>query len=147
MTAKASVMIYDDVTKKWKPSGSGEGLSRVQIYQNLMSQSYRIVGRKIIDHEVVINSTILKGLKYNQANQTFLQWRDKQVVYGLNFPSKEEADAFAHVVKLAVDNLNRLASGVAASAAVVNANTNPSANSSCNSGKNLPFTHFELFHG
>jgi enabled protein len=134
MTAKASVMIYDDVTKKWKPSGSGEGLSRVQIFQNLMNQSYRIVGRKIIDHEVVINSTILKGLKYNQANQTFLQWRDKQVVYGLNFPSKEEADAFAHVIKLAVDNLNRLASGAAATAAVANA-TNSSANSSCNSGK------------
>ena len=52
MTAKANVMIYDDVNKKWNPSGSGPGVAKVQIYQHLLNQTYRVVGRKIQDHEV-----------------------------------------------------------------------------------------------
>jgi enabled protein len=129
-------MVYDDQTKKWNPSGSGPGLSKVQIYQHLLNQSYRVVGRKLQDHEVVINCLLAKGLKYNQANQTFLQWRDAKQVYGLHFQSKEEADVFAQTLKMAVDNLNRMA----AATVVANTNgvssTNSSANSSVSSGKN-----------
>lgn len=102
-------MIYDDQNKKWNPSGSGPGLSKVQIYQHLLNQTYRVVGRKVQDHEVVINCLLAKGLKYNQANQTFLQWRDAKQVYGLHFQSKDEADTFTQTLKMAVDNLNRLA--------------------------------------
>ena len=109
VTAKANVMIYDDNNKKWNPSGSGPGVAKVQIYQHLLNQTYRVVGRKLQDHEVVINCLLSKGLKYNQANQTFLQWRDSKVVYGLHFQSKEEADIFSQTMKVAVDNLNRLA--------------------------------------
>ena len=107
MNAKANVMIYDDGTKKWNPSGSSPGLSKVFIYQNLLNQTYRVVGRKVQDHEVVINCVLTKGIKY-QANQTFLQWRDAKQVYGLHFQSKDEADLFAQTMKTAVENLNRL---------------------------------------
>jgi len=110
VSAKASVMVYDDLTKKWNPSGSSPGLSKVYIYLNPMNQTYRVVGRKIQDHEFVINCMLSKGIKY-QANQNFLQWRDlilKQV-YGLHFQSKDETDTFAKVLKTAVDNLVRVA--------------------------------------
>lgn len=53
-TAKATVMIYDDANKKWLPTGSTPGLSKVQLLQNQANGSYRVVGRKIPDHEVNI---------------------------------------------------------------------------------------------
>lgn len=109
VSAKANVMIYDDVSKKWNPSGSSPGISKVYIYQNLLNQVYRVVGRKVQDHEVVINCVLSKGMKY-QANQSFLQWRDAKQVYGLHFQSKDEADSFAQTMKQAVDTLNRLVS-------------------------------------
>uniref|UniRef100_A0A803TRB9 WH1 domain-containing protein n=1 Tax=Anolis carolinensis TaxID=28377 RepID=A0A803TRB9_ANOCA len=45
--------------------------------------------------KVVINSPIVKGLKYNQATPNFHQWRDARQVWGLNFGSKEDAGQFA----------------------------------------------------
>jgi len=57
--------------------------------------------------QVVINCAILKGLKYNQATPTFHQWRDNRQVYGLNFSSKEEADAFALTMIKVLDVLNQ----------------------------------------
>ncbi|XP_044728745.1 protein enabled isoform X3 [Chrysoperla carnea] len=97
-SARASVMVYDDVNKKWIPSGSSSGLSKVHIYQHQSQHTFRVVGRKLQDHEVVINCAILKGLKYNQATPTFHQWRDNKQVYGLNFSSREDADAFARAM-------------------------------------------------
>lgn len=124
-------MVYDDQAKKWNPSGSSPGISKVQIFQHLLNQSYRVVGRKLQDHEVVINCLLAKGLKYNQANQTFLQWRDSKQVYGLHFQSKEEADVFAQTLKLAVDNLNRLAAVTAVNNSnSINGNVNVGSGSS-----------------
>ncbi|XP_046551841.1 protein enabled-like isoform X2 [Haliotis rubra] len=107
VAARASVMIYDDANRKWIPSGATQGLSKVQIYHHTTQNSFRVVGRKLQDHEVVINCAILKGLKYNQATATFHQWRDSRQVYGLNFASKEEAEHFAHAMMTALDTLNK----------------------------------------
>ncbi|CAG0915952.1 unnamed protein product [Notodromas monacha] len=106
-SARASVMVYDDVLRKWIPSGSSSGLSKVHIYQHMANFTFRVVGRKLQDHEVVINCSVLKTLKYNQATPTFHQWRDsKQSVYGLNFSSKEDADNFAAAMQHAIQVLN-----------------------------------------
>ncbi|KAB7501324.1 Protein enabled-like protein [Armadillidium nasatum] len=105
-SARASVMIYDDANKKWVPAGTSCGLSKVHIYHNQSTSAFRVVGRKLHDHEVVINCSILKGLKYNQATPTFHQWRDNRQVYGLNFSSKDDADSFAQSMIQALDILN-----------------------------------------
>uniref|UniRef100_A0A1B6CJ86 WH1 domain-containing protein n=1 Tax=Clastoptera arizonana TaxID=38151 RepID=A0A1B6CJ86_9HEMI len=105
-SARASVMLYDDLQKKWIPSGSSSGLSKVHIFQHQGNNSFRVVGRKLQDHEVVINCAILKGLKYNQATHTFHQWRDNKHVYGLNFSNKEDADLFARAMLHALDILS-----------------------------------------
>ncbi|XP_066595031.1 protein enabled isoform X2 [Prorops nasuta] len=105
-SARASVMIYDDVHKKWVPSGSSSGLSKVQLYHHQVNNTFRVVGRKLQDHEIVINCAILKGLKYNQATVTFHQWRDNKQVYGLNFSTKDDADAFARAMLQALDVLS-----------------------------------------
>lgn len=105
VTSRASVMIYDDVSKKWVPSGNTQGLSKVQIYHHTGNNTFRVVGRKLQDHEVVINCAILKGLKYNQATPTFHQWRDNRQVYGLNFASREEADNFSQAMQTALESL------------------------------------------
>ncbi|XP_044753105.1 protein enabled isoform X3 [Coccinella septempunctata] len=107
-SARASVMIYDDINKKWVPSGTSSGLSKVHIYQHTVQQTFRVVGRKLQDHEVVINCAILKGLKYNQATATFHQWRDNKQVYGLNFSSKEDADQFARAMFHSLEILSNI---------------------------------------
>lgn len=106
MSARAMVMIYDDSNKRWMPSGSSAGLSKVHIYHHSVNNTFRVVGRKLQDHEVVINCAILKGLKYNQATVTFHQWRDNRQVYGLNFGSKDEADNFAQAMLMALETLS-----------------------------------------
>ncbi|XP_050527711.1 protein enabled isoform X2 [Daktulosphaira vitifoliae] len=105
-SARASVMIYDDSSKKWIPSGTSSGLSKVHIFKHMINNTFRVVGRKLQDHEVVINCVILKTLKYNQATTTFHQWRDNKHVYGLNFSSKEDADAFARAMVYALEVLD-----------------------------------------
>ncbi|EDV98494.1 protein enabled isoform X2 [Drosophila grimshawi] len=104
--ARASVMVYDDNQKKWVPSGSSSGLSKVQIYHHQQNNTFRVVGRKLQDHEVVINCSILKGLKYNQATATFHQWRDSKYVYGLNFSSQSDAENFARAMMHALEVLS-----------------------------------------
>lgn len=99
-------MVYDDMQKKWVPSGSSSGLSKVQIYHHQQNNTFRVVGRKLQDHEVVINCSILKGLKYNQATATFHQWRDSKFVYGLNFSSQQDAENFARAMMHALEVLS-----------------------------------------
>ena len=119
-------MVYDDINKKWVPAGSSHGLSKVHIYHHFINSTFRVVGRKLQDHEVslsiiveyfimvnyfqvVINCAILKGLKYNQATPTFHQWRDNKQVYGLNFSSKDDADVFATAMLKSLEvTLNRI---------------------------------------
>ncbi|XP_051502075.1 ena/VASP-like protein isoform X2 [Myxocyprinus asiaticus] len=105
--ARASVMIYDDTSKKWVPVKPGQqGFSRINIYHNTVSNSFRVVGVKLQDQQVVINYSIVKGLKYNQATPTFHQWRDARQVYGLNFASKEEATTFSNAMLFALNVLS-----------------------------------------
>ncbi|EQB78554.1 hypothetical protein CB1_001073037 [Camelus ferus] len=110
--ARAAVMVYDDANKKWVPAGGSTGFSRVHIYHHTGNNTFRVVGRKIQDHQVVINCAIPKGLKYNQATQTFHQWRDARQVYGLNFGSKEDANVFASAMMHALEVLNSQETGV-----------------------------------
>ena len=60
-------MIYDDLNKKWVPSGSSHGLSKVHIYHHFLNNTFRVVGRKLQDHEVNHNDTNVNI--YAQNNQ------------------------------------------------------------------------------
>uniref|UniRef100_A0A3B3ZMM8 Ena/VASP-like protein n=1 Tax=Periophthalmus magnuspinnatus TaxID=409849 RepID=A0A3B3ZMM8_9GOBI len=105
--ARASVMVYDDTSKKWVPIKPGQqGFSRINIYHNTANNTFRVVGVKLQDQQVVINYSIVKGLKYNQATPTFHQWRDARQVYGLNFASKEEATTFSNAMMFALNVLS-----------------------------------------
>uniref|UniRef100_A0A674CB37 Ena/VASP-like protein n=1 Tax=Salmo trutta TaxID=8032 RepID=A0A674CB37_SALTR len=105
--ARASVMVYDDASKKWVPIKPGQqGFSRINIYHNTANNTFRVVGVKLQDQQVVINYSIVKGLKYNQATPTFHQWRDARQVYGLNFASKEEATTFSTAMMFALNVLS-----------------------------------------
>lgn len=50
--ARAAVMVYDDTNKKWVPAGGSTGFSRVHIYHHTGNNAFRVVGRKIQDHQV-----------------------------------------------------------------------------------------------
>jgi len=52
VAAKASVMVYNDVDKKWIPGGSSPGISKVNIYHHSVNNTFRVVGRKLQDMEV-----------------------------------------------------------------------------------------------
>ncbi|XP_035578095.1 translation initiation factor IF-2-like [Zalophus californianus] len=49
--ARAAVMVYDDANKKWVPAGGSAGFSRVHIYHHTGNNTFRVVGRKIQDHQ------------------------------------------------------------------------------------------------
>lgn len=101
---KAQVMTYDEGAKKWTPSGSGDpSLSKVQLFRHQQNSTHRIVARKIVDKEVVINCALVKGMRYNRATGTFHQWRDVRQVYGINFANGEDATQFGDAVQEALD--------------------------------------------
>uniref|UniRef100_A0A2K6LEZ9 Vasodilator-stimulated phosphoprotein n=1 Tax=Rhinopithecus bieti TaxID=61621 RepID=A0A2K6LEZ9_RHIBE len=106
-SSRATVMLYDDGNKRWLPAGTGpQAFSRVQIYHNPTANSFRVVGRKMQpDQQVVINCSIVRGVKYNQATPNFHQWRDARQVWGLNFGSKEDAAQFAAGMASALEAL------------------------------------------
>jgi len=87
-------MMYNQTEKRWYPC-SGNGISRVYIYQNPVNQSFRVVGRKNDTQEVSVHCSIVRGLIYNEATATFHQWRHSGSVYGLNFLSQEESQNFS----------------------------------------------------
>ncbi|KAM8921262.1 ena/VASP-like protein [Pelodytes ibericus] len=125
--ARASVMIYDDTSKKWVPIKPGQqGFSRINIYHNTTSNTFRVVGVKLQDQQVVINYSLVKGLKYNQATPTFHQWRDARQVYGLNFASKEEATAFSNAMLFALNIMNSQDGGPTAQRQTPNIQNGPS---------------------
>ncbi|KAM3919126.1 ena/VASP-like protein isoform 2-T2 [Leptodactylus fuscus] len=125
--ARASVMIYDDTSKKWVPIKPGQqGFSRINIYHNTANNTFRVVGVKLQDQQVVINYSLVKGLKYNQATPTFHQWRDARQVYGLNFASKEEATAFSNAMLFALNIMNSQDGGPAAQRQVPSIQNGPS---------------------
>ncbi|XP_043075159.1 enah/Vasp-like b isoform X4 [Puntigrus tetrazona] len=114
-------MVYDDTSKKWVPIKPGQqGFSRINIYHNTSSNTFRVVGVKLQDQQVVINYSIVKGLKYNQATPTFHQWRDARQVYGLNFASKEEATTFSNAMLFALNLLSSQDGGPAVQRQVQN---------------------------
>ncbi|XP_074471817.1 enah/Vasp-like b isoform X3 [Sebastes fasciatus] len=122
--ARASVMVYDDTSKKWVPIKPGQqGFSRINIYHNTANNTFRVVGVKLQDQQVVINYSIVKGLKYNQATPTFHQWRDARQVYGLNFASKEEATTFSNAMLFALNVLSAQDGGPAVQRQVQNGPT------------------------
>ncbi|CAK8680243.1 unnamed protein product [Clavelina lepadiformis] len=103
---KASVMIYDDAERKWKSAGRTPGLSNVNVYRHMVQNTFRVVGRKEQDGEVVINCAVISQLKYNRATPTFHQWRDGvRTVYGLNFSTHDEANMFAGAMEDALEML------------------------------------------
>lgn len=78
---------------------------------NDISRSPNFTSFSIPLSKVVINYSIVKGLKYNQATPTFHQWRDARQVYGLNFASKEEATTFSNAMLFALNVLSSPDSG------------------------------------
>lgn len=64
--ARAAVMVYDDANRKWVPAGGSTGFSRVHIYHHTGNNAFRVVGRKIQDHQV--NMTAVMQLRVPSAS-------------------------------------------------------------------------------
>uniref|UniRef100_A0A2K6JNS0 WH1 domain-containing protein n=1 Tax=Rhinopithecus bieti TaxID=61621 RepID=A0A2K6JNS0_RHIBE len=103
----SETVICSSRATRWLPAGTGpQAFSRVQIYHNPTANSFRVVSRKMQpDQQVVINCSIVRGVKYNQATPNFHQWRDARQVWGLNFGSKEDAAQFAAGMASALEAL------------------------------------------
>ena len=56
---------------------------------------------------MVLNCALGKGLQYDESAPTFHRLRDLRQIYGLNFPSEEDAQVFGHAVLTALESLNR----------------------------------------
>jgi len=135
ISCKATAMIYNDGQKKWLHCASN-GPAKIQLLFASETQTYRIVGRQIQDHEVVLNHSICKGIKYNQATPTFHQWRDQTSVYGLNFSSKLDAQEFGTTMTKILDNVNGLANNSSSQMIINGGATLPSSTMNNNNNNN-----------
>jgi hypothetical protein len=129
ISCKATAMIYNDGQKKWLHCASN-GPAKIQLLLSPDTQVYRIVGRQIQDHEVVLNHSISKGIKYNQATPTFHQWRDQSCVYGLNFSSKLDAQEFGTTMMKILENVNGTTNNSSSQMIINGGSTLPSSSSS-----------------
>jgi len=92
--ARAVVYYFDTAKKNWTPTAVN-GFCRVDMYENPTNNTYRVIGRGINDtSQIVINSVVTKDTTYSKPSEMFGQWSDSKYIYGLNFPSKEEATTF-----------------------------------------------------
>jgi hypothetical protein len=134
-SCKATAMIYNDAQKKWIHCAPN-GPAKIQLLFSTETQTYRIVGRQIQDHEVVLNHSISKGIKYNQATPTFHQWRDQSSVYGLNFSSKLDAQEFGTTMMKILESVNS-STNLSSQTTVANSGaTLPSSSSTLNNNDN-----------
>ncbi|XP_065182956.1 vasodilator-stimulated phosphoprotein-like [Sycon ciliatum] len=103
--AQATVLVYDDKVKKWTPAQQQNTPSAVQLFVNDSTAQSRIVGRRMSDMQVTVNTQLYKGMVFNAASKTFYQWRDPRNVYGLNFQDPQVAATFASAVGDALKQL------------------------------------------
>ena len=54
VAGKATVVLYDDASKKWVPSGGVSGAANVIVLINDSNNQSRVVGRRLEDKEVGI---------------------------------------------------------------------------------------------
>jgi len=52
-------MVYDESNKRWIASGSSQAVSKVHIYHHPINNTFRVVGRHPLDHEVQLNKLTL----------------------------------------------------------------------------------------
>jgi len=104
--ARSVVYYFDPKQKNWTPTAVGTGFCRVDMYENTANNTYRVIGRGLQDtSKIVINSNVSKDTQYTRASETFHQWSDNRYMYGLNFPSKEEAETFGSGFEQTVNKL------------------------------------------
>ena len=107
--ARAKVMLYEEVSQKWIPASyTPSFMSNVDILHHFQQQTFRIVAVTQASNEMVLNSSVKPGLRYNEATGTFHQWRDQgsKQVFGLHFVSEEEAAMFGSVMSQSLQVLN-----------------------------------------
>lgn len=75
--ARASVMVYDDTSKKWVPIKPGQqGFSRINIYHNTANNTFRVVGVKLQDQQVsagtgALGRPLLRGFRNSISKEMF----------------------------------------------------------------------------
>ena len=104
----ASVMMYDEVTRHWIPAhcSSAPCECQVEILHNYQQYSFKIVARTLSSGELILTSSVERGMRYNEATINFHQWRDTKIVYGLHFLNNDEAKVFGDVMRTCIDSLN-----------------------------------------
>ena len=104
----ASVMMYDEVTRHWIPAhcSSAPCECQVEILHNYQQYSFKIVARTLSSGELILTSSVERGMRYNEATINFHQWRDTKIVYGLHFLNNDEARVFGDVMRTCIDSLN-----------------------------------------
>ena len=101
-SVSANVMVYDDPTKRWVQASPAvsPSLCEVEILHHFENITFTIIARLAQTGEVVLCSSLERGMKYNEATPIFHQWRDNRIVYGLHFLNRDEAEIFGTTIAL-----------------------------------------------
>eukprot|EP01087_Luapelamoeba_hula_P017698 TRINITY_DN5603_c0_g1_i2.p1 TRINITY_DN5603_c0_g1~~TRINITY_DN5603_c0_g1_i2.p1 ORF type:complete len:245 (-),score=32.50 TRINITY_DN5603_c0_g1_i2:15-749(-) len=98
-----AVFNYDNNIKNWAAKDAGS--SRVFIFHNPNNNTYRIIGQSTADKQYNINTPIKPEMVHKKLRDNFVQWRFRDVIYGLNFKTNEDADRFFSMVTKVIERL------------------------------------------
>ncbi|XP_027194300.2 uncharacterized protein LOC113789015 [Dermatophagoides pteronyssinus] len=113
-------LMHHYINEKWIIIGQ----SRIGIYHDSEANTFRIVGRKLDNYDVVANCSINESFCYNKATTTFHQWRDiiDDKVYGVKFINMNDAQLFGETIDKIVDSSEKIARLTASTNSLIMAN-------------------------
>ncbi len=85
-TVNAALLVYATEQAKWVPQGPGNGMSRIYLYKNEATKSYRIVSRNTQDKQVRLRQspllTMEGQLQFSTCEINHLQQGDRRIPPG-----------------------------------------------------------------
>mmetsp|Transcript_1765 Transcript_1765/g.2478 ORF Transcript_1765/g.2478 Transcript_1765/m.2478 type:complete len:1057 (+) Transcript_1765:18-3188(+) len=100
---KTKAEIYHFVDEDWQKQ-NGEGVASVFMIQSKKTGGFRVVGRGE-GGGWCLNTALYSAVVIQKVSDTFVQWRDDRLIYGLNFSSAQFARNFVKAFNIALHSV------------------------------------------
>ncbi|EGG13467.1 vasodilator-stimulated phosphoprotein [Cavenderia fasciculata] len=92
-TGRAQVFTFSPAASNWVPSSNTP--ATLLMYHHQGNNTYRVIGRASEDlNNILVNFSVTKDVVYKRASENFHTFSDQRTHYGINFVSRDEAEAF-----------------------------------------------------
>jgi hypothetical protein len=103
--ARAAVYYFNMSRDEWEQVDGG--LSRLELLHDAGANTFRVIGVAFGNDTMVVDSPLAASTVYEQPGETFHQWADARLTYGLNFATIEDAALFSQAFVKSVQQLRQ----------------------------------------